>query len=182
VRVLIVDGYNVIHAWPSLKAVLKTAGLEEARRRLISELSEHAAVSQVRTTVVFDGPRQRQPSGPPEVVDGVTVMFSGRAGSADHLIERLAYDAARAGDAADVTVATSDRLQGDMVRAMGVSTIDARSLESEVRAALADTGTAAERTRDQARFARRIEHHVDAATRARLEELRRGRGGDDADG
>jgi predicted RNA-binding protein with PIN domain len=178
-RVLIVDGYNVIHAWPSLKLVLNRAGLEEARRRLITELSEHAAVRQVRTTVVFDGPRQRVAVGPPDVIDGITVMFSGASGSADHLIERLAYEAARAGDAADVTVATSDRLQRDLVRAMGVSTIDARSLEAEVRAALADTGTAAETSRDQAKFSRRIEHQVDAETLAKLEELRRGRRSDD---
>lgn len=174
-RVLIVDGYNVIHAWPSLKRVIMNAGAEEARRRLISELAEHAAVRQVRTTVVFDGPRTRTASGPPEIVDGVTVLFSGTSGSADHLIERLAYEAARAGEASDVSVATSDRLQRDLVTAMGISTIDARSLEGEVRAAQKETGSVAEQSRDRARFARRVEHNVDAATFARLEAMRRGR-------
>ena len=172
-RVLIVDGYNVIHAWPELKSALDSAGLEESRRLLTALLAEYAAVRGVRVTVVFDGPRTSVAS-PPEVVDGVTIRFGGASGSADHVIERLAYKASQAGRASDVVVATSDRLQRDMVRAMGVPTIDARSLEAEVRGALGELGRDAERTRDQARFARRLEDRLDPDVRARLEAIRRG--------
>ena len=128
----------------------------------------------VEITVVFDGPRTAVIS-PAEIVDGVTVRFAGASGSADHVIERLAYQASRAGLSGDVAVATSDRLQRDMVRAMGVATIDARSLETEVRSALGELARDAERLRDQARFARRLEDSLDADVRARLEALRRGR-------
>lgn len=172
-RALIVDGYNTVHAWPRLKAALQTHGLEEARRRLIAALAEFAATEKVRVTVVFDAPRGPGRGGE-EMVDGVLVRFSGGHESADHLIERLAYLATRGGFAEDVVVATSDRLQRDMVRAMGVTTIDARTLEAEVSAAATGTTERATHLRDQADSARRVEHHLSPEVRARLERLRRG--------
>jgi predicted RNA-binding protein with PIN domain len=172
-RALIVDGYNIIHAWPDLKSALDRAGLEESRRLLVVALAEYGAVRDVRVTVVFDGPRTAIAS-PAEVIDGVTVRFGGASGSADHVIERLAYQSAQAGRASEVVVATSDRLQRDMVRAMGLATMDARSLEVEVRGALGELGRDAARLRDQARFARRLEDALDPDIRARLEAMRRG--------
>jgi predicted RNA-binding protein with PIN domain len=172
-RVLIIDGYNIIHAWPELRSALDKAGLEESRRLLIAALAEYGAVRGVQVTVVFDGPRSSTAS-PAEVVDGVTVRFGGASGSADHVIERLAYQASQAGRGTDVVVASSDRLVRDMVRAMGVPTMDARNLEQEVKGALAELGRDAERTRHQARFARRLEDGLDPEVRIRLEALRRG--------
>lgn len=173
-RVLVVDGYNIVHAWPRLKQALQRGGLEEARRRLVAELAEYAAVRPVAVTVVFDGPR-RADAESVEIVDGVTVRFSGRAGSADHMIERLVGEATRQGPARDVVVATGDNLQRDLVMAMGGSVLDPRGLEAEVGGARSDTGGRAERSRDEAHFGRRLEHRLRPETRRRLEELRRGR-------
>lgn len=170
---VIVDGYNIIHAWAELKAELLRGPLAEARSRLISLLAEYAAVRPVRITVVFDGPRASPvPDAAPETIDGVRVLFSGRSGSADHLIERLAYAVTQRGDA--VTVATSDRLQRDMVRAMGGTTMDARTFEGEVRAAISETAGGAERLRDQARTTRRVEDQLPADVRRHLEAIRLG--------
>jgi uncharacterized protein len=173
-RTLIVDGYNTVHAWPSLRAVLAGHGLEEARRHLIAALAEFSATERVRVTVVFDAPRGVTRGGSEEVIDGVVVRFSGGNESADHVIERLAYLATRGGPAEHVVVATSDRLQRDMVRAMGVITMDARTLEAEVRAAATGTADRATRLSDQARTSRRVEHHLSDDVRARLERIRRG--------
>jgi uncharacterized protein len=174
VRTLIVDGYNTIHAWPALKGVLRSHGLEESRRRLIAALADYAATQRIGVTVVFDAPRGATGSRLAELVDGVEVRCSGGHESADHLIERLAYLATRGGPAEDVVVATSDRLQRDMVRAMGVTTMDARTLEAEVAAAATGTAERATRMRDQAHNARRVEHHLSDEVRARLERIRRG--------
>ncbi len=174
VRTLIVDGYNTIHAWPSLRRVLQSHGLEESRRRLVAALADYAATERIGVTVVFDAPRGAPRAQAEEIVDGVVVRFSGGSESADHVIERLAYLATRGGPAEDVVVATSDRLQRDMVRAMGVTTIDARTLEADVTAAASGTAERASHLRDQADNARRVEHHLDPAVRDRLERLRRG--------
>jgi uncharacterized protein len=173
-RVLIVDGYNTVHAWPSLRTVLSAHGLEEARRRLVRALAEFGAAGKVDVTVVFDAPRGTGRAATEEIVDGVHVRFTGGHDSADHVIERLAYLATRGGPATDVVVATSDRLQRDMVRAMGVTTMDARTLEEEVRATAQGTDATARALRDQAGHARRIEHHLPPDVRERLERMRRG--------
>src|SRR6185312_9197605 len=104
---LIVDGYNVIHAWPPLKHLLNTASLEAARDKLVERLSVLSMVSGEEVTVVFDAHHSRAMSNSEEVVDGVRVIFTRKGHSADHSIERIAYLAGQVGDV--ITVATSDR-------------------------------------------------------------------------
>src|SRR5712692_8438126 len=50
---LVVDGYNVIHAWPTLKRLLGVS-LEAARDKLIERLSVYGLVTGADVTVVFD--------------------------------------------------------------------------------------------------------------------------------
>jgi len=127
---LIVDGYNVIHAWPPLKKLLGTASLEDARNKLIERLSVLGLVTETEVTVVFDAHHSAAPSNSVEVVEGVRVMFTRKGHSADNAIERLAYDASSASDM--ITVATSDRFQRDLVRGMGGAVISAEELERRV--------------------------------------------------
>ena len=127
---LIVDGYNVIHAWPPLKHLLNTASLEAARDRLVERLSVLSMVSGEEVTVVFDAHHSRAMSNSEEVVDGVRVIFTRKGHSADHSIERIAYLAGQVGDV--ITVATSDRFQRDLVRGMGGAVISALELERRV--------------------------------------------------
>jgi predicted RNA-binding protein with PIN domain len=133
---LIVDGYNVIHAWPSLKRLLDQASLEAARDQLVDRLSVLGMVTGAEVTVVFDSNRAAASSE--EVVEGVRVMFTRKGHSADHAIERIAYRAADAGDV--ITVATSDRFQRDLVRGMGGAVISALELERRVVDAEAEMG------------------------------------------
>ena len=133
---LIVDGYNVVHAWPSLKRELDEAGLEAARDRLIERMALLGMVTGAEVTVVFDSHRAAASSE--EVIEGVRVMFTRKGHSADHAIERLAYLAAEAGDV--ITVATSDRFQRDLVRGMGGAVISAMELERRVADAEAELG------------------------------------------
>ena len=127
---LIVDGYNVVHAWPSLKKLLATASLEDARDKLIERLAVLATVSGEDVTVVFDAHHSKAMSNSESTVDGVRVIFTRRGHSADHSIERLAYRASEQGEV--ITVATSDRFQRDLVRGMGGAVISALELERRV--------------------------------------------------
>ena len=176
--VLIVDGYNVVHAWPALKRALTERGLEEARRRLVHQLAEYAAQTSTDVTVVFDAHARVETGDPVQVVDGVTVRYGTKTASADHVIERLASEAARRGDAGSVVVATGDSLQRAMVGAMGVSTMSARGLEAELARVAGDLSSASRQRRQEGDRARRVEDHIDPMTRQRLEELRRGGGRD----
>jgi uncharacterized protein len=126
---LLVDGYNVIHAWVPLKRLLDVS-LEAARDKLVERLAVYAMVSGAEVTVVFDAHHSAARTNSEELVEGVRVVFTRKGHSADHVIERIAYAAAGAGDV--ITVATSDRTQRDMVRGMGGAVIDARELERRV--------------------------------------------------
>ena len=127
---VIVDGYNVVHAWPSLKRLLGTASLEDARDELIRRLSVMAMVTGESVTVVFDAHHSTSLANSEETVEGVRVIFTRKGHSADHAIERLAYEASNAGDV--ITVATSDRFQRDLVRGMGGAVISSLELERRV--------------------------------------------------
>jgi predicted RNA-binding protein with PIN domain len=126
---LIVDGYNVIHAWVPLKRLLDVS-LEVARDKLVERLSVYAMVTGSEVTVVFDAHHSAARTNSEEMVEGVRVVFTRKGHSADHVIERIAYAAGAAGDA--ITVATSDRTQRDLVRGMGGAVLDARERERRV--------------------------------------------------
>ena len=134
---LIVDGYNVIHAWPSLKRLLDVS-LEASRDKLVERLSVYGLVSGTEVTVVFDAHHSAARANAEEWVEGVRVLFTRKGHSADHAIERIAYGATGAGDA--ITVATSDRFQSDLVRGMGGAVISALELERWVIEAEAELG------------------------------------------
>lgn len=127
---LIVDGYNVIHAWTSLKRLLSEASLEAARDKLVERLAVLGMITGESVTVVFDAHHSASMSNSEEMVDGVRVVFTRRGHSADHAIERIAYAASNTGEI--ITVATSDRFQRDLVRGMGGAVISALELERRV--------------------------------------------------
>lgn len=127
---LIVDGYNVIHAWPSLKRLMAEASLEAARDRLVERVAVLGMITGESVTVVFDAHHSNAMTNSEENVEGVRVVFTRKGHSADHAIERLAYEASNSGDI--ITVATSDRFQRDLVRGMGGAVISALELERRV--------------------------------------------------
>jgi predicted RNA-binding protein with PIN domain len=127
---VIVDGYNVVHAWPQLKRLLGDASLEAARDKLVERLSVFGMVVGADVTVVFDAHHSAARTNSEALVDGVHVIFTRKGHSADHVIERIAYDASQTGDV--ITVATSDRFQRDLVRGMGGAVISALELERRV--------------------------------------------------
>src|ERR1700674_789912 len=139
---VIVDGYNVIHNWVPLKRLLDVS-LEAAREKLIERLAVYAMVSGVEVTVVFDAHHSAARKNSEEVVEGVRVVFTRKGHSADHVIERIAYAASGDGDA--LTVATSDRVQREMVRGMGGAVIDPRELERRVADAEGEMGRRVEK-------------------------------------
>lgn len=127
---LVVDGYNVLHAWTSLKRLASEASLEAARDKLVERLAVLGMITGESVIVVFDAHHSAAMSNSEETVDGVRVIFTRRGHSADHAIERIAYQAGEEGDV--ITVATSDRFQRDLVRGMGGAVISALELERRV--------------------------------------------------
>ena len=170
---LVVDGYNVIHGWRELAPLIRSGRGEEARHRLVGILGEYSAATGEHVTVVFDAHGRARDHSRGERVDGVTVLFGSTAQTADHVIERRVAIASQRGEAGRVTVATGDRLQRDLVMAMGAAVIGVESLRQVVLGARADVAEHGARRRRDAGFANRLEDRIDPATRARLDRLRR---------
>ena len=164
------DGYNIIFAWPELSA-LKDVNLQDAREMLIATLADYAAMTRQKVTVVFDSHRRPDAEASEQTVSGVQVIYSGRKTSADHVIERLLFDA-RAND--EVTVATSDALQRDLALGRKIKTVSALTFKAEVDAVLARRNQQIGDTRARSDIARRLEDRLDPKTRERLDRLRRG--------
>jgi predicted RNA-binding protein with PIN domain len=174
---LVVDGYNIVHAWPELAATLRSAGLEEARRRLVARLAEYRATTGDEVLVVFDARFRTRGTGDGEMIEGVEVRYGSLRESADHVIERLMYAESRRGRAVDLVLATDDRLQRGLVAGMGVPTLTSRALHAEVERAERERAGEARRRTEGASAAERVENRISPAVRQRLEEIRRGVGG-----
>lgn len=130
-RLLIVDGYNVIHAHPDLAGLAGDA-MELARARLIEGLDELARVSEMDVTVVFDAAGGHNADTVRDRVLGVEVVFTGRGTTADTYIEAMALGARHP---QEVTVATSDRATQEAVFSQGVLRMSSRELVERLRAA-----------------------------------------------
>ena len=125
---LLVDGYNILFAWDSLKEQAKT-DLDAARRQLCDALRSYAGFTGTQVTVVFDGYRVKGNPGEKALEGNIRVVYTGEGETADRYLEELA---ARIGKNDAVWVASSDSLVQLSSFRSGVLRISARELEQEV--------------------------------------------------
>jgi predicted RNA-binding protein with PIN domain len=173
---LVVDGYNIMHAWPELARAMRAESLEEARRRLVVRLAEYRATTGNEVLVVFDARFRAGGGGDREVVEGVEVRYGSARESADHVIERLMYEASRQGRVLEMVLATDDRLQSDLVAGMGVPTLSSRALRAEVERADRERSGELRRRAEEVAGRDRLDRRLSPEVRRRLEEMRRGGG------
>ncbi|MEC3617335.1 ribosome-dependent mRNA decay endonuclease Rae1/YacP [Bacillus stercoris] len=128
--ILLVDGYNMIGAWPQLKD-LKANSFEEARDVLIQKMAEYQSYTGNRVIVVFDahlvkGLEKKQTN------HRVEVIFTKENETADERIEKLAQ--ALNNIATQIHVATSDYTEQWAIFGQGALRKSARELLREVEA------------------------------------------------
>lgn len=128
---LLVDGYNIIFAWPELKE-LADLNMDGARMKLLDTLSSYRGIRKCQIIAVFDAYRvlgHRE-----EALDfhNIHIIFTKEAQTADQYIERFAHDNQKK---YAITVATSDGLQQIIVRGAGCSLLSARELKAEIERA-----------------------------------------------
>jgi len=125
---LLVDGYNIIHAWPELKE-LAEVDIGSARMSLLDSLSKYQSVRQSNVIVVFDAYRVQGHREEMTDYHNIRLVYTKEAQTADQYIEKFARDNR---DKYDITVATSDGLQQIIVRGAGCSLLSARELKIEI--------------------------------------------------
>ncbi|MGI6678222.1 MAG: NYN domain-containing protein [Dehalobacterium sp.] len=127
-EVLIVDGYNIINAWPELVA-LKDESFEHARIRLLDILANFQGATGCLILVVFDAHQVKKGLGVIEEYSGVQVIFTREGETADSCIERLVTLIPQG---TRVTVATSDWAEQRLVMGQGALRMSARELLIQV--------------------------------------------------
>jgi predicted RNA-binding protein with PIN domain len=121
-RYLIIDGHSVIFAWPELRK-LQGRRSSLARETLVKQLRDYQDWTGVRVVVVFDG-KGAKVEATSEPRD-VQIFYSHSGQSADAVIERLASKYAKR---YELTVATSDSMEAETVRACGAESISPEAL------------------------------------------------------
>jgi predicted RNA-binding protein with PIN domain len=128
-EILIVDGYNIIGAWPELQK-LKDINLEEARDRLIEQLAEYQSFSGVKVLLVFDA--YYVPGlGGKYMQSKLRIYYTKEKETADELIERLVTE--HIGRRKQIYVATSDMTEQHVIFGKGAFRVPASELQVKVR-------------------------------------------------
>ena len=135
---LLVDGYNIIHAWEDLSALARE-DLDGARAKLIDLLRNYQSWRGCQVIVVFDAYKVKGGKGAVEQLGDLYVVYTKEAETADMYIERTTYQLSRDNR---VRVATSDGLEQMIILGHGAQRMSAIELKYEtdqVMAQIRDT-------------------------------------------
>ena len=125
-RVLLVDGNNVIHAWPDLLAMHKRRrGL--AHMELSHRLTAYQDQSDCRVVLVFDGRGDKVEAEKGEA--GIQIFYTDSGSTADDVIERLTKKSA---GKYEIIGATNDLAEQNAVASLGGEPMSADWLEAEL--------------------------------------------------
>ncbi len=126
---LLVDGYNVIHAWDDLRELAQDS-LDAARGKLMDYLCNYQGYRGCELILVFDAYKVK--GGREHTFDyhNIHVVYTKEAETADMYIEKTTHDIAKDHH---VTVATSDGLEQIIVLGEGASRMSSRELELAVK-------------------------------------------------
>lgn len=126
---LLVDGYNVIHAWTDLKE-LAAVNISSAREKLLDVMCNYQGIRNCNLIVVFDAYRVKGHETEVSDYHNIHVVYTKEAETADQFIEKFAHENGRK---YNVTIATSDNLEQIIIRGQNCHLLSARDLEWEVK-------------------------------------------------
>ena len=125
---VIVDGYNVIFAWDTLRE-LSEHNIDSARGKLMDILSNYQGYMNCHLIVVFDGYKVKDNKGERFPYDDIEVVYTKEGETADSHIEKLTHELARKHK---VTVVTSDGLEQIVTMGQGAIRMSSRDFKAEV--------------------------------------------------
>ena len=125
---ILIDGYNMIFAWESLKKIAED-NLEDARQKLVERLSVYKIFKDAEIILVFDAYKVKGNRGEIEREKGITIVYTKESQTADAYIEKTAKELTKN---YHVTVATSDALEQLIIFGSGAFRMTARQLEEEL--------------------------------------------------
>lgn len=131
---LLVDGYNVIFAWDSLKELSKD-NVEGARNALINILCNYQGYKKCEVILVFDAYKVKGSSREVEKVNNINIVYTKEAETADMYIEKVSHKLAKNNK---VRVVTSDALEQLIILGNGALRVSSREFLYEIQQAEED--------------------------------------------
>ncbi|MFE4105603.1 NYN domain-containing protein [Almyronema epifaneia] len=135
--ILLIDGYNIIGAWPELQRTRDGIGLESARSQLVEVLINYSAFKGFDTRLVFDAYSQPTPCVKERVTQNLAIHYTEFGQTADSYIEKACAKFRNDVRKFDhrLIVATSDRAQQLTVVGYGAEWMSAARLALDVTTA-----------------------------------------------
>lgn len=165
-KVLLVDGYNVIRSTPPYRDIAEV-DLSAAREALVSDVAAYAH-GEWSATLVFDGGANPHSTGEAHHIAGITVIFSMFGTTADTVIEALSRKAKAVGH--PVEVVTSDAATQWAVLGGGAVRRSSAEFARELRAGESEW----QQSNPSGSAASRIEDRIDPTVRGLLARWARG--------
>ena len=126
---VLVDGYNVIHSWDDLRP-LTDSDLEASRNALINILCNYRGYRECELILVFDAYLVKGGERSVETLDGIHIVYTKQAETADMYIERASLELAKSHR---VRVVTSDRMEQLIIIGNGAIRVSSEEFLSEIR-------------------------------------------------
>jgi hypothetical protein len=141
---ILVDGYNLLHAWPELAPDCPRHS-EDARTELAWKLQQFQDEKGIPVSLIFDGSETVQKNREPDISirsrkkvrkqrrenlqTTIEIVYSPKGLSADSVIERVAF---RLQPYGRVLVVTNDSLERSTVAAFGAATLSCQAFIDEI--------------------------------------------------
>lgn len=127
-NLVIVDGYNLIYSWDTLKEIADYS-LEKSRETLMDILSNYVAFTKTNLVLVFDAYLVSDGIGSDFTRDGYRVVFTKENQTADAYIEQMMH---KLGPDYSIRVVTGDRLVQFSAVHSGISRMTTKEFSDEL--------------------------------------------------
>ncbi|MDO5302014.1 MAG: NYN domain-containing protein [Tissierellia bacterium] len=151
--VTFVDGYNIINDWPELKE-LAAVDLEQARDKLVDQLTEYAHLNPGEVILVFDAYRVKGTDTTVIRGEDLTVVYTKEHQTADHFIEEEVHGLPKS---KEILVASSDQTEQQLILSRGGSRVSAREFRLMVEGSKQSTLLQAKYLKREQRIHNRVE-------------------------
>ncbi|MED9970240.1 MAG: translation factor GTPase family protein [Ruminococcus sp.] len=128
---VLVDGYNVIFSWENLKKLAED-NIDGARFALINILCNYQGFKKCELILVFDAYKVKGNSREVEQVNGISIVYTKEAETADMYIEKTSHKLAKNNR---VRVVTSDGMEQLIILGNGALRVPSRMFYDEVKEA-----------------------------------------------
>lgn len=168
-RIIFVDGYNVINSWPNLKCTTNE-GIDGSRKKLIDIMHTYESFNNCKVKIVFDAYRVNGNLEKSEIVSkNLEVIFTKDGETADSYIEKKVHELGRK---YEVCVVTSDSLEQQTIFQRGAVRIPTLEFYNEIIDMESNIRKEAEENINNTNK-NHLQDNIDSEIRKKLEEIRR---------